>query len=193
MHSLRLDGESDEDFRARAERTGRIARVLVEACLRNRQIQRLIAEGKLAEKSIRTQPTVRVEYEQAVAIGGIGETLEATKHKHWGAGPWILPLEPDDEFYEQRITYIYRPSSLYNRRYEQRMRLKELLGKHRKLVGEAKWHTKTIFLRDLTERQARAIRRLLSVEPGDFWRACKGKIFLRLPPRIVQREFDFGD
>jgi hypothetical protein len=38
-------------------------------------------------------PTVRVEYEQAIAIGGIGECLAATKGKTWGDGPQVLPLE----------------------------------------------------------------------------------------------------
>lgn len=45
-----------------------------------------------------------------------------------------------------------------------------------------------IFLQNLTDEQAKAIRDILSVEPGEFWRACKGRTFLDLPPRIVQLE-----
>ena len=51
-------------------------------------------------------------------MGGIGETLAATKSKSWGEGPFILPLKPNDWFYAERITYIYRKNSLYNRRFE---------------------------------------------------------------------------
>jgi hypothetical protein len=150
-----------------------------------------LAEGTLTKRECVRNPTVRIEFEQAIAIGGIGETLEATKGKHWGAGPWIMPLETDDDFFPERITYLYRENSVYNRRFEQRKRLKELLGKRfRPLVGEAQCRSisKRIFLRDLTEAQAKAIRSILGIEPGEFWRACKGKTFLELPPRVVQLE-----
>jgi len=191
---LRMEGESDVEFRHRVERFAPIAKLLIDACLANRLIQQRIASGELTVGACRCNPTVRVEFDQAVAFGGIGETLAATQHKNWGDGPWVMPLEPDDEFFADRITYIYREHSLYNRRYEQRMRLKELLGReHKKLVGEAKYHTKRIFLADLSDRQARAIRRRLNVEPGLFWRACQGKVFLPLPPRIVQLQFEFTD
>lgn len=193
MRPLRFPDEADDAFRTRAERAGTIARVLVGACFQNHQIQQLLIEGHLSEDAVRVNPTVRVEYEQAIAIGGIGETLDATKSKYWGDGPWIMPLEPDDQFFPDRITYLYRHNSVYNRRFEQRIRLKELLGKrHRNLVGNAKYFTKEIFLRQLTMLQAIAIRRILDVEPGLFWRAAQGKIFLNLPKREVQREFDFG-
>jgi hypothetical protein len=194
---LRLAGQTDEAFLVRAERAAVIARVLIEACLANQCMQRLIADPGLpmfTEESAKTCPTVRVEFEQAIAFGGIGETLDATKSKHWGDGPYILPLEPDDEFFSDRITYQFRANSLYNRRFHQRKRLKELLGRvNRKLVGEAKYHTKGIFLRDLTNRQAEAIRRTIGVEPGLFWRACKGRSFLELPTRAVQTTLPFGE
>lgn len=199
MRSLRMDGESDDAFRRRAERAECIATVLVKACLANRCMQEYIADPSLpmiTEESVRRSPTVRIEYEQAVAIGGIAETLQATRSKHWGDGPYVLPLREDDEFFANRITYIYRENSLYNRRFEQRRRLKELLGRrHRKLVEWAKDRstTKRIFLRDLTAEQAAAIRRILNVEPGEFWRACKGKAFLELPPRMVQLDLPFGE
>lgn len=189
-----MDGETDEAFRARAERAGLVAQALIEGCLANRQIREMINNGEITESSVRTSPTVRVEYEQAIAIGGIGETLAATASKHWGDGPWILPLEPDDAFFPDRITYVYRAQSLYNRRFEQRKRLKELLGRaHRKLVGEAKWQTKQAFLAGLAENQSQAIRRILGVDGGEFWRACRGKAFLDLPPRLMQLELPFSD
>lgn len=174
-----------------------IARILVDACLANRRVQECLANGILpgfTEEGLRRSPIVRLEYEQAIAIGDMGSTLSATKSKHWGKGPWIMPLEPDDWFYEDRITYLYRNNSLYNRRFEQRRRMKELLGREfRSLVGQAqhKRATKAIFLQYLTEAQADAIRQRLRCEPGEFWRAAQGRSFLDLPPRQVQLEFDF--
>jgi hypothetical protein len=194
MHSLRLPGEMSAAFRARAEHSARVARVLIDACLANRQIQRLITDGLSAAAQYLHHPIVRMEYEQAIAIGGIGETLAATKYKHWGKGPWIAPLHEDDEFFSDRITYIYREDSLHRRRYEQRRRLKELLGrKHRYFVEMAKHGrtTKSMFLGSLTVEQAQIIQRVLHVTPGQFWRACKGKEFLDLPSRTVQLLFDF--
>jgi len=86
------------------------------------------------------------------AIGDLGSCLSATESKYWGAGPWVMPLEPDDEFFPYRVTYIYRPDSLYNRRFEQRQRLKELLGRRwRPLVEAAKRRTKTLFIEGLTK------------------------------------------
>lgn len=186
-----MTDESDEAFHERAERAGHIARVLVTCCLQNRRVQDLLAVGKLTERQVRVCPIVRVEFDQAIAIGGIGETLAATKHKHWGDGPWILPLQPDDKFFPDRITYHYRENSLYNRRFLQRIRMKELLGRHRKLVGQAKYHTKGIFLQHLQLDQANAIRRCIGVEPGVFWRAAQGIAFLALPRRDIQKQFDF--
>jgi hypothetical protein len=92
------------------------------------------------------------------------------------------------------VTYIYRPDSLYNRRFEQRQRLKELLGRRwRPLVEAAKRRTKTLFIEGLTRGEAEAIRRVLSVSPDRFWRAATGREFLGLPPRLVQQEFEFGE
>jgi hypothetical protein len=197
VHTLRFDGESDNEFRIRAVRARRIARVLIERCLANHCVQEFIADPAMPEwtaDNVRTSPTVRVEYEQAIAIGDLGSCLSATKSKHWGAGPWVMPLEPDDEFFPYRVTYIYRPDSLYNRRFEQRQRLKELLGRRwHPLVATAKRETKTLFLKGLTKGEAEAIRRALSLSPEQFWRAASGREFLDLPPRLVQREFDFGN
>ena len=195
MWPLRLTGESDHEFRSRAERAARIAKVLVEASLANRCVQDYIADPALPEwtlESVRVSPTVRVEYEQAIAIGDLGSCLSATESKSWGAGPWVMPLEPDDEFFPYLVTYIYRPDSLHNRRFEQRRRLKELLGRRWcPLVETAKRRTKTLFIQELTKGDADAIRRILNVEPGRFWRVATGREFLDLPPRLVQREFDF--
>jgi len=57
----------------------------VDACLKNQCVRAYIAAGEpgYTVESIRRSPIVRVEFEQAIAIGGIGETLEATRSKHW--------------------------------------------------------------------------------------------------------------
>jgi hypothetical protein len=195
VDSLRFDGESDDEFRVRVERSAHLANVLVSACLQNRCMQEYLADPSTLHTldTIFRNPTVRIEYEQAIAIGGLGECLAATESKAWGAGPSVLPLQPDDWFYPDRITYIFRSNSLYNRRFHQRRRMKKLLGVHRRLVGDAKSSTKGLFLNHLTGEQAAAIRRVFQVGPGTFWRAATGKTFLDLPPEFTQGELDFGE
>lgn len=193
---LRFDGESDADFRLRAERAGKIGRFLIAACLRNRCMQGYLEDptSMVTVESILRNPTVRIEYEQARAIGGVGECLAATKGKNWGKGPWVLPLEPEDWFFSDRITYVFKENSLYNRRFEQRRRMKRLLVKeYRSLVQEAKSSTKGNFVKRLTRDHITAIRRVFRVGPGEFWRAAKGKAFLDLPPEFVQLELEFGE
>lgn len=196
--SLRLEGESDDEFRNRAERTAKYARILVDAALANHCIQDFIADPQLpyTEEGERRTPTVRVEYEEAFAIGGIGECLHATRNKHWGDGPYIHPLRLDDPVDPVYILYVFKENSLYNRRFEQRRRMKELLGRrYRPLVQQAKYQrqTKKRFLESLTSEQANAIRRVFAVEPGEFWRAARGRIFLALPPRLIQLGLPFED
>lgn len=166
---LRFDGETDHAFKVRVERCAAIAHVLIAACLRNTCMQHYIADRLQPHtvESVHRSPTVRVEYEQAIAIGGIGECLAATAHKKWGDGPNILPLLPDDFFYPDRITYVFRENSLFNRRFHQRRRMKMLLGEHRPLVSDAKATTKELFLRHLTREQIRAIQRIFGVGPGN--------------------------
>lgn len=180
VRSLRFDGESDDAFRARAERAGRLARVLVDACLRNKAVQEMIADPTLpyTEGSLRRNPIVRVEFEQAFAVGGIGECLDATKNKHWGDGPWVMPLEPDDPVSSDRILYVYKPKSLYNRWFVQRRRLKELLGReHRALVGKAMSMLKGDFLAEATEAQQRAVWKRLHVRIGELGKRCEASCF----------------
>ena len=79
-----------------------------------------------------------------------------------------MPLEVDDWFYPDRITYLFGANSLYNRRFHQRRRMKKLLGENRALVGEAKASTKKLFLKFLTREQIVSIQRVFHVGPGDF-------------------------
>ncbi len=195
MRTLRFPNETDTEFRQRAKQAGQYARLLLDACLSNECVQGYANDPEfplLTMEDFQKHPIVRIEYEQAIAIGGLGETLRATKYKHWGEGPYILPLQQEDWFYPDRITYIYSENSLFRKRFEQRKRMKELLGKkHRPLVETAKRSTKKIFLKFLTDEQAKAIQRILDIEPGIFWRMAKGRAFHPLPPREVQLEFQF--
>ncbi len=180
---LRLPGEGDADFRARVERAARYAKLLVDAALANYDIQAYIADPELpyTEEKERRCPTVRIDYDEAFAVCGIGEGLQATKSKHWGAGPRILPLRPDDPVDPVHILYVFKEGSRYNLRFEQRRKLKELLGKkYRPLVEEAKRFTLAVFLENLTAEQAYAIRRILQIDPKTFWQASRGRI-LDLP------------
>lgn len=182
--SLRFPNESDDAFRTRAERTAKYAMVLVDSALANRCIQSFIADPQLpyTEEGERRSPTVRVDYDEAFAVCGIGEGLQATKNKHWGQGPRILPLRPDDPVDPVRILYVFKEGSRYNRRFEQRRRMKELLGrKYRPLVQMAKGFTRSVFLEELTTKQAYAIRCILQMDPVSFWRSAKGKILVELP------------
>ena len=197
MRTLRFPDETDSEFRQRAEQVGQYAQILVDACLANECVQKYAEDVELplfTIEDLQTYPFVRIEYEQAIAIGGIGETLRATKSKHWGKGPQILPLQQEDWFFPERITYLYRENSLFRKRFEQRKRMKEILGKkHRPLVETAKRSTKKIFLKFLTEEQSKVIQRILDIEPGIFWRMAKGRAFHLLPPREVQLELPFND
>ena len=114
VRTLRFPGESDDAFRARADRIGRIVRILVDRSLANRCMQEFIADPALPYtfENVRRSPTVRVEYEQAIAIGDLGSCLSATKSKHWGEGPYVLPLEPNDPVDPFRILYVYRENSV---------------------------------------------------------------------------------
>jgi len=175
-----------------AERIARIAHVLINAALANRDIQAYLADPRPPSlwtiDSVRRNPTCRVEWEHALIIGGVGESLAAARHKNWGNFIGVLPLGPDDPVHWCRILYLYKASSPYNRRVEQRKALKRILGRtHRKLVTQAMSSTKQEFLTHwLTEAGAYIIKRRLDLDPGRFWRAVKGREFLHLPKPPVQ-------
>lgn len=190
--TLRFQGETDAQFRLRVERAGRVARVLVDACLANVWVQDLIADDELdfyTVDSFRRDPVVRIDYDEAFAIATIGEGLAMTKSKARGDGPRILPLKPNHYVDDMFIGYVYKPASRYNRRFEQGPQLKRMLGRdYRRLVDQTKKFTKTIFLRDLTSAEAQVIRNRINVKPGVFWRAAKGRVYLDLPKPPVQLE-----
>jgi len=172
-------------------RVARIARVLIDAALANRDIQAHIADPRPPRlwtvEGVKGNPPVRVEWEHTVVIGGIGESLAAARHKSWGPLIGVLPLQPHDPVHWCRILYLYKDSSPYNRRFEQRQALKRILGRHhRPLVTRAAGSTKRDFLAWLTKPDTAALNRRLHLDPGQFWRAAKGHVFLELPKPPVQ-------
>ena len=117
--------------------------------------------------------------------------MQATKSKHWGTGPRILLLRPDDPVDPVRILYVFKEGSRYNLRFLQRQMLKKLLGRrYRPLVQMAKSFTQTVFLEQLTAQQSYVIRQLFHMQPVEFWRASKGKILIELPddPGALDRQ-----
>ena len=86
----------------------------------------------------------------------------------------------------RHITYVFRENSLCNRRFEQRKKLKELLGKkHRSLVTLAKRCTQSSFVDELTAQQAFIIRKGLKMGPDQFWRLATGSAFMELPDAMA--------
>lgn len=172
-------------------RLAQIAHVLVDAALANHDIQDYLADPRPPRlwtiDGVRRNPTCRVEWEHTIVIGGIGESLAAAQHKNWGDFIGVLPLRSDDPVHWSRILYLYKASSPYNRRVEQRKALKRILGRrHRSLVTSAARSTKRDFLAALTEVAVYVIRRRLNLDPGDFWRAAKGRKLLELPDPPIQ-------
>lgn len=172
-------------------RLARVARILVDAALANRDIQAHLADtrspGLWTVDGVCRNPTCRVEWEHAIVIGGIGESLAAARNKSWGPFIGVLPLEPDDPVHWCRILYLYKASCPHHRRVEQRHALKRILGRHhRSLVTQASRSTKRDFLASLPELGAYTIKRRLHLDAGEFWRAAKGHDFLNLPDPPVQ-------
>ena len=184
---LRLPNESTRDFYRRADRVARYARTLIDACLRNQCVQLLIADPELkvyTVDSFRESPVVRIDYEEAFAIATLAE-LSVTERKRWGDGPWIMPIAPDEYVDPYFVTYCYKPNSKRRQRYEQRQRLKELLGRrYRSLVRLAQRNTKTRFLTELddeatTARLRRRLRRGQGLTPARSGARRKAMRFLR--------------
>lgn len=159
---------------------------LAAAALANLDIRSFLADAKLGriwtEEAVRRTPTCRNEWDCVTVIATTGEAKSAARHKNWGRFLGIFPLAPNDPVHPYRIVYVYKATSPYNRRVEQRKALKRILGrKHRPLVTKASRSTKRAFLRTLTPADTRVIKLRLGLDPTHFWRAAKGKEFINLP------------
>jgi hypothetical protein len=182
---------------AEAERAARIARVLIDAALANEYVREYMRDltpwpegsyGLWTVDRVRRNPPVRVEFEHAYAIGGLGESLAACRNKPtFGAFIGVLPVAPDDPVGEFRIMYVYKESSPYNRRVEQRRWMKKKLGRGwRRLVTKASRTTKGLWLKQVTAEDSRVIRAKMGINAGAFWRAAKGRTILPRPKEWKQ-------
>jgi len=81
-------------------RLARIANVLINAALANKDIQNYLGDANLGRgwtiDGLRRNPPCRVVWEHSTVIGGVGESLSAARHKNWGQFVGVLPLRPDD-------------------------------------------------------------------------------------------------
>lgn len=191
--------------REHAERIARIAHVLIDAALKNKDVQYdmrdlMLPDGiRPTRASITANPPIRLEWQYATVIAQIGDAFAASRGKRWGDLIGVMPVEPDDPVDPRRVLYIYNAESPYNRRVEQRKWLKHRLGKGwRRLVQKAMRQTKRDFLRLLEDLRfglpgaTKIIRDRLSLTPGEFWRVARGAVLLDLPKKHVQMTLDFG-
>jgi hypothetical protein len=120
-------------------------------------------------------------------IGHPGESLAIGLGKNWGGFRGFRRLRPDDPVDARHVLYVFRKSSPYNRRVEQRKWLKRRLPRaYRRWVNEAYRSPRRDLLAKLPGDAAIAIRRSLALDPIAFWRAAKGTLELELPAPAVQ-------
>lgn len=205
------------DVVSAAERMARIAAALTEAALKNVWVREYIDHpdpdwpGGWTEERVRNNPPVRVEFDHATVVGGVGESLSAARLRKAGetagaVSSWrwkpsfgeligVLPLEEETPVGEFNILYIYKGSSPYNRRVEQRKYLKKRLGTgHRQAVTEAMYWSKRDFLAKLAPHVAARIQARLKLDPGRFWRVARGKEFVeQVTPTKTPEMFEAGD
>jgi hypothetical protein len=156
----------------------------VAACLANEHISRHLADRRTgwSRPSLEASPIVRVEFEQALVLGRLGESLCAARHKAWGVLLGARPLEARDPVHPSRIVYAFKAAAPYQRRFEQRLRLRPMLGKeYAPLVPRAMGSGKAEFLASLSEDEAARVRARTGLEPGRFWHAAKGRELIRWP------------
>ena len=156
----------------------------VEACLANEAVSSYLANGLTgwSEASLRSSPIVRVEFGHAFVLGRLGESLSTARSKAWGEFLSIQPLDPRDPIDPLRVVYAFKETAPYQRRFEQRGRLRRMLGKqYAPLVLRALRSTKGEFIRGLTEDESARVRARTGLGPGRFWRAAKGKEFINWP------------
>src|SRR5262245_4875870 len=193
-----------------AVRLARIARVLVDAALANECVRTYLNDltpwhgiyGLWTTERVKTDPPIRLEFEHAYALGGLGECLAACENKPtFGKLIGVLPVEPDDPVGETRIIYVFKDSSPYNRRVLQRKWMKKQLAhvgrQYRPLVTQAMRETKGYFLKRYAVAGVADVLKLAfgpDMDPGRFWRVVKGKEWIEIPKAPVQGTlFDDGE
>jgi hypothetical protein len=124
-------------------------------------------------ESIRQNPPVRVEFEHAIVFATINEAVSIAKGKTWGSIVKIQGLLPEDVLYPLNISYTLKATSRQRMCWEWRGTLRNLLGSDRRLVTMAMRASKSSFITELTNNDARTIRKKLDLEPPDFWVAVR--------------------
>jgi hypothetical protein len=161
----------------------------VEACLENECVKSYLADGRTGwcRESLQVGPVVRVEFEHALVLGQLSESFSIARQKAWGEFLGVRPLDPRDPIDPVRVVFVFKDSATYQKRFEQRVRLRRKLGKdYAPLVLRALRSGKGEFLAGLTEDESARIRARTELEPGRFWRAAKGREFITWPEPLRQ-------
>jgi hypothetical protein len=164
-----------------SEITGLVRSLDVPACadaaIANRSIRDFQMEPQFrelwTEQAIRSNPPMRIEFEQATVFGSITEAGDIAKNKSWGRLICIEPLRPEDRLFPRHIAYVLKPGSKLRLRWEVRDTFRQILGDRRSLVSDAMRCTKRWFLERLSISDTKAIRARLDLEPGEFWRLVR--------------------
>jgi hypothetical protein len=193
-----LDREPIREERiARLKALRPVAEALVAGALANRDIQGFFRDPHLGrfwtEAGQRRSPTVRVEYEHTVVIGHLGESLAIGHSKNWGRVVGVFPLRPDDPVDPYRMLYAFRRSNPYQRRFDQRVALRQALGPaFAPLVNRALRAGQGAFRAHLTDREITALRQVLGMDPAAIWRAVRGKARIAVPRQREMFEDEEG-
>jgi hypothetical protein len=161
----------------------------VAACLINEHVSGHLADRRpgWSRTSLEASPIVRVEFQHAFVLGRLGESLCAARHKAWGDFLGVRPLEARDPVHPSRLAYAFEATAPYQRRFEQRRRLRRMLGKeYSHLVPRAMGAKKAEFLAGLSEHEAARVRARTDLGPGRFWRVVKGREFIAWPKSLRQ-------
>jgi hypothetical protein len=165
------DADADEgaDTLTRLRELEPVARALVAGALGNHWVREYFEAypAVWTEAGQRRSPTVRVEFEHAIVIGHTGEGLAAGKNKAWGPVLGVFPLEVNDPVDPYRLLYLFRDSSPYQKRFEQRRYMRERLGPgFSRLVTRAFRSTLFRFLPTLTAADVVTVSERLGVLAG---------------------------
>lgn len=174
----------------------RIARALVDGAFANLDVREHMKDPVFGSmwtpERLKRSPPVRVEYETTTVISGIGEGMSIGRGKNWGDVLGVFPVRPEDPVHPTRMLYIYKENNPYNKRFEQRERMRAMMpARYKKLVSRALRTQKKWFLEELTDDAITAIREALRLGPEEFWRAAKGRAWVAFPETVEM--FPDGD
>lgn len=89
------------------------------------------------------------EFEFVEMIGTVNDANWCAGHYRWKRFNSVRPLSPDTPWNDFRIPILHKPNSRFRAGWENRNRLKALLGpKYRRLVNDARSLTRKVFLEE---------------------------------------------